>query len=141
MSFYYELLYNCIMKSPSRSPKLKRHSTRHVSEITAIASEFGNSAKIIVPRSWLGKRVIAFLYNIFQNILSRSKRKLSSESLLSNLIPFVGSGLLGYAMGFALKKIEFLMERPKLIIFHHYKLMVQSQLDSDNYHAYIPKML
>ncbi|MGB6530936.1 MAG: hypothetical protein WBF33_22745 [Candidatus Nitrosopolaris sp.] len=33
-----------------RSPKLKRRSTRHVSEITAIASEFGNSAKIIVPR-------------------------------------------------------------------------------------------
>ena len=37
----------------NRSPKLKRRSTRHVSEITAIASEFGNSAKIIVPRSWL----------------------------------------------------------------------------------------
>jgi hypothetical protein len=45
-----------------RNPKLKRRSTRHVSEITAIASEFGNSAKIIVPRSWLGKRVIAFLH-------------------------------------------------------------------------------
>ncbi|MGA9153398.1 MAG: DUF2080 family transposase-associated protein [Candidatus Nitrosopolaris sp.] len=43
--------------------KLKRRSTRHVSEITAIASEFGNSAKIIVPRSWLGKMVIAFLYS------------------------------------------------------------------------------
>jgi len=25
--------------------------------------------------------------------------------LLSNIIPFVGSGLVGYAMGFALKKI------------------------------------
>ncbi|MGC2572849.1 MAG: hypothetical protein WA364_15165 [Candidatus Nitrosopolaris sp.] len=35
----------------NRSPKLKRRSTRHVSEITAIASEFGNSSKIIVPRS------------------------------------------------------------------------------------------
>ena len=40
-----------------RSPKLKRRSTRHVSEITAIASEFGNSAKIIVPRLWLGTDV------------------------------------------------------------------------------------
>jgi uncharacterized membrane protein (Fun14 family) len=30
---------------------------------------------------------------------------LSSEALLSNIIPFAGSGLLGYAMGFALKKI------------------------------------
>jgi putative transposon-encoded protein len=49
------------MKSGSRGTKLKRRSTRHVSEVTAIASEFGNSAKIIVPRSWLGKRVIAFL--------------------------------------------------------------------------------
>ncbi|MFY9868389.1 MAG: DUF2080 family transposase-associated protein [Candidatus Nitrosopolaris sp.] len=47
----------------SRSPILKRCSTRHVSEITAIASEFGNSAKIIVPRSWLNKRVIAFLHS------------------------------------------------------------------------------
>ena len=45
------------------SPKMKRRSTHHVSEITAIASEFGNSAKIIVPRSWLGKRVIAFLHS------------------------------------------------------------------------------
>jgi putative transposon-encoded protein len=41
--------------------ELKRRSTRHVTEVTAIASEFGNSAKIIVPRSWLGKRVTAFL--------------------------------------------------------------------------------
>ncbi|MGB8933694.1 MAG: hypothetical protein WCC17_01145 [Candidatus Nitrosopolaris sp.] len=32
-----------------RSSKLKRCSRRHVSEVTAIASEFGNSAKIIVP--------------------------------------------------------------------------------------------
>ncbi len=46
-----------------RSPKLKRRSTRHISEITAIASEFGNSAKIIVPRSWLGRRIIAFLHS------------------------------------------------------------------------------
>ena len=42
---------------------MKRRSTRHVSEITAIASEFGNSAKIIVPRSWLNRRVIAFLHS------------------------------------------------------------------------------
>jgi hypothetical protein len=43
--------------------RLKRRSTRHVSEITAIASEFGNSAKIIVPRGWLGRKVIAFLHS------------------------------------------------------------------------------
>jgi uncharacterized membrane protein (Fun14 family) len=30
---------------------------------------------------------------------------MSSELLLSNLIPFAGSGLVGYAIGFALKKI------------------------------------
>jgi len=42
---------------------MKRHSKRHVSEITAIASEYGNSAKIIVPRGWLGRRVIAFLHS------------------------------------------------------------------------------
>ena len=30
---------------------------------------------------------------------------MSSEALLSNIIPFAGGGLLGYAMGFALKKI------------------------------------
>jgi uncharacterized membrane protein (Fun14 family) len=34
-----------------------------------------------------------------------SEKKMSSEALLSNIIPFAGSGLLGYAMGFALKKI------------------------------------
>jgi uncharacterized membrane protein (Fun14 family) len=34
-----------------------------------------------------------------------SEKKLSSDALLSNIIPFAGSGLLGYAMGFALKKI------------------------------------
>jgi len=51
------------MKRPSESPKSKRRSTRHVLEATAIASEFGNSAKIIVPKSWLGRRVIAFLHS------------------------------------------------------------------------------
>jgi uncharacterized membrane protein (Fun14 family) len=30
---------------------------------------------------------------------------LSSEALLSNIIPFAGSGLVGYAIGFAFKKI------------------------------------
>jgi uncharacterized membrane protein (Fun14 family) len=30
---------------------------------------------------------------------------MSSEPLLSNIIPIAGSGLLGYAMGFALKKV------------------------------------
>ena len=32
---------------------------------TMLASEFGNSAKIIVPRSWLRKRVIALLHSEF----------------------------------------------------------------------------
>jgi uncharacterized membrane protein (Fun14 family) len=32
-------------------------------------------------------------------------KQMSSEPLLSSIIPFAGSGLLGYAMGFALKKI------------------------------------
>jgi putative transposon-encoded protein len=48
-----------------RRTSLKRRSTRHVSEVTTIATEFGNSAKIIVPRSWLGRRVMAFLYSDF----------------------------------------------------------------------------
>lgn len=30
---------------------------------------------------------------------------MSNEALLSNMIPFAGSGLVGYAIGFALKKI------------------------------------
>jgi len=34
---------------------------------------------------------------------------LSNEALLSNIIPFAGSGLVGYAIGFALKKILKLM--------------------------------
>jgi hypothetical protein len=46
-----------------RSAPMKRRSTRHISEVTAIASEYSNSAKIIVPRSWLGKRVIAFIHS------------------------------------------------------------------------------
>jgi uncharacterized membrane protein (Fun14 family) len=43
--------------------------------------------------------------NIPQNILSSEGKQMSSEQLLSNIIPFAGSGLLGYAMGFALKKV------------------------------------
>ena len=30
---------------------------------------------------------------------------MSNEPFLSSIIPFAGSGLLGYAMGFALKKV------------------------------------
>jgi len=45
-----------------------------MSEVTAIASEFGNSAKIIVPRSWLGKRVIAFLHSEYITISGAKKR-------------------------------------------------------------------
>jgi hypothetical protein len=55
---------------------LKRRSTRHVSEVTAIASELGNSAKIIVPRSWLGRRVIAFLHSTSGEV----DRRLPEES-------------------------------------------------------------
>jgi putative transposon-encoded protein len=57
------------------SPKLKRHSTRHVSEVTAIATEFGNSAKIIVPRSWLGRRVITFPHSEFISKHPEERRK------------------------------------------------------------------
>ena len=60
-----------------RRPKLKRRSTRHVSEITAIASEFGNSAKIIVPRSWLRKRRRQFWK-------LRSYRELALEQFISD---------------------------------------------------------
>jgi uncharacterized membrane protein (Fun14 family) len=45
---------------------------------------------------------------MFQEILllrSEKKQMSSSEALLSNIIPFAGSGLVGYAIGFALKKI------------------------------------
>jgi putative transposon-encoded protein len=56
IQMYYE---NCV----DRSANMKRRSTHHISEVTAIVSKFGNSAKIIVPRSWLGRRVIAFLHS------------------------------------------------------------------------------
>jgi uncharacterized membrane protein (Fun14 family) len=47
----------------------------------------------------------SFIPNISQNILRSEEKQMSSEPLLSNIIPFAGSGLLGYAIGFALKKI------------------------------------
>jgi uncharacterized membrane protein (Fun14 family) len=34
---------------------------------------------------------------------------MSSEPLLSNIIPFAGGGLLGYAMGFALKVLKWML--------------------------------
>jgi uncharacterized membrane protein (Fun14 family) len=46
-----------------------------------------------------------FIPNISQNILRSEGKQMSSEQLLSNIIPFAGSGLIGYAMGFALKKV------------------------------------
>ena len=68
-------------ESVSRGTLLKRRSTRHVSEITAIASEFGNSAKIIVPRSWLGRRVIAFLHSEYISKYPEEGRKRCRVSL------------------------------------------------------------
>jgi uncharacterized membrane protein (Fun14 family) len=47
----------------------------------------------------------SFIPNIPQNILRSEGKQMSSEALLSNIVPFAGSGLLGYAMGFALKKV------------------------------------
>jgi putative transposon-encoded protein len=58
-----------------RNAVMKRRSTRHVSEVTAIASEFGNSAKVIVPRSWLGKSVIAFLHSEYISKHPEERRK------------------------------------------------------------------
>jgi hypothetical protein len=55
------------MDTRLRTSTVSRRSTRHVSEITAIASEYGNSAKIIVPRSRLGRRVIAFLHSDYMS--------------------------------------------------------------------------
>jgi uncharacterized membrane protein (Fun14 family) len=47
----------------------------------------------------------SFIPNISQNILRSEEKQMSSEPLLSSIIPFAGSGLLGYAMAFALRKI------------------------------------
>jgi hypothetical protein len=53
---------------------LKLKTTRHISEITAIAGEFGNSAKIIVLHSWLGMRVIAFLHSEYISKLPEERK-------------------------------------------------------------------
>jgi hypothetical protein len=45
----------------------------------------------------------SFIRNISQNIL-RSEKHMSSDPLLSSIIPFAGSGLLGYAMGSRFEK-------------------------------------
>jgi uncharacterized membrane protein (Fun14 family) len=42
---------------------------------------------------------------MFQNRFRSKSKNMSNELLLSNVIPFAGSGLVGYAIGFALKKI------------------------------------
>ncbi len=58
-------------------------SVPHVSaqsEVTTIARKFGNSAKIIVPRSWLRKRVTAFLHSEF--ISKHSEQGKQYEQLL-----------------------------------------------------------
>jgi uncharacterized membrane protein (Fun14 family) len=47
--------------------------------------------------------VHSFIVNLSQN--TKVRRKMSSEVLLSNIIPFAGSGLVGYTIGFGLKKI------------------------------------
>jgi len=54
---------------------MERRSTRDVSEVTAIASEFGKSAKIIMPSSWLGRRVIAFLHSEYISKRPEERRK------------------------------------------------------------------
>jgi uncharacterized membrane protein (Fun14 family) len=46
----------------------------------------------------------SFILNLYRNIRSKGNN-LSSEVFLSNIIPFAGSGLVGYTIGFALKKI------------------------------------
>ena len=48
---------------------------RHLSEVTTIASGFGNSAKIIAPRSWFRKRVIAFLFSEFISKHAEERRR------------------------------------------------------------------
>jgi hypothetical protein len=55
---------------------MKRRSTRNVSELTAIAGELGNSAKIIVPRSWLRKGVIGFRHSEY---ISKHAEELKDE--------------------------------------------------------------
>jgi uncharacterized membrane protein (Fun14 family) len=47
----------------------------------------------------------SLILNISQNILRSEGKQMSSEPVLSSIIPFADSGLVGYAMGFALKKV------------------------------------
>ncbi|MGB6530492.1 MAG: FUN14 domain-containing protein [Candidatus Nitrosopolaris sp.] len=47
-----------------------------------------------------GELLRSFILNSSQN-----KGTKENEVLISNIIPFAGSGLIGYAIGFALKKI------------------------------------
>ena len=48
--------------------------------------------------------IFSYKHRYYLSIKIQHKH-LSSEALLSNIIPFAGSGLAGYAIGFALKKI------------------------------------
>jgi uncharacterized membrane protein (Fun14 family) len=48
----------------------------------------------------------SFIPILSQNILRSERKKMSRKVFfLSNIIPFAGSGPLGYALGFALKKL------------------------------------
>ena len=47
---------------------------REIYKIGATASEFGNSAKIVVPRSWLGKEIIAMLKSEWDELQLSLKR-------------------------------------------------------------------
>ena len=53
--------------------------------------------------------MIAFLHSEFiskhPEERKADEKKMSSEPLLSSIIPFASSGLVGYAMGFAVKKV------------------------------------
>jgi hypothetical protein len=40
---------------------------------------FGNSAKIIVPRSWLGRKVIAFLHSEYISKHPEERRKADEQ--------------------------------------------------------------
>jgi hypothetical protein len=66
---YTNVLWKVLLEGQNRG------STLHVSEITAIANEFGNSAKIIVPRSWMDKRIIAFLHSEYISKHPKELRK------------------------------------------------------------------
>jgi hypothetical protein len=50
-------------------------------------------------------QVVTFLHSEFISKHSEQEKEKSNKLLLSNIIPFAGSGLVGSALGFALKKI------------------------------------